>query len=161
MSDRPRRGLEQALARAAADPEFRRRLLADRSRAAQQVAIALGDSERAILDSVPAAQLEAMIAELPAVPAAEPPPQAYLPSMGIRPDEVGIVRGHTSGVTKIALGAVAVGAVAVGVGVCTVHTLGHTADVPPPRIEEQIPPAPQDRPDAGIDRGDKGADPKR
>jgi hypothetical protein len=157
MSEQTRRGLEQALARAVVDAPFRARLLADRSRAALEEGIALTDSERTVLDSVPAAQLEEMISGLPPVPVTPPPELVVGPSMGIRPDEIGIVRGHTSGMTKVALGAVAVGAVAVGVGVCA--TLGHTAKVPPPRTEVQATPS---RPDAGtIDRGDKGADPKR
>jgi hypothetical protein len=159
MSDHPRGGLEQALTRAAADLGFRARLLADRSRAALQEGIALSDAERAILDSLPATQLEVMIPELPSVPW-QPPPPDLTASMGIRPDEIGIVRGHSSRVALIALGTAVAAGAAIGVGVCRTH--GHTAEVPPPRIEERTPPAPQDRPDAGtIDQGDKGADPKR
>ena len=151
MSDHRRHGFEQALARAAADLAFRTRLLADRSHAALQEGIALGDAERAVLDSVPATQLEAMIAELPPVAPAEPPPPVLGPSMGIRPDEIGIVRGHTSAVTKIALGTAVAAGVAIGVG--TMCTMGHTAKVPPQRTEERAPSATQDRPDAGkIDR---------
>lgn len=54
-------GLEQLLIVAAGDPRFRQELIRDRERAAVRRGLALTDSERAVLGSAPAEQLEAMI----------------------------------------------------------------------------------------------------
>jgi hypothetical protein len=58
-------GIQELLRLAAVDPVFRRELLARRDELAPIAAIALTSSERAILRAVPAAQLQAMIANLP------------------------------------------------------------------------------------------------
>jgi len=57
-------GLEKLLCRAAGDPRFRAALLADRSRALDAAGLELLASERAVLDSVPAAVLASMIGRI-------------------------------------------------------------------------------------------------
>jgi hypothetical protein len=56
------RGLEILIKRAAIDPEFKTLLLAKRSGAAGEVDLTLEPTEAAMLDSVPAEQLQAIIA---------------------------------------------------------------------------------------------------
>ena len=54
-------GIEVLVKKAAVDPEFRELLLARRSAAADEIGIPLRESEKSMLGSVPAAQLEAII----------------------------------------------------------------------------------------------------
>ncbi len=63
-------GIERALQRAAGDPRFRARLLAERGAAAQAAGIALTATEEALLASVSEDQLEQFIRQ--ATPAPEP-----------------------------------------------------------------------------------------
>lgn len=56
------RGIEILIKKAAVDPEFRTVLLEQRSAAARELELTLEPAEAAMLDSVPAAQLEAIIA---------------------------------------------------------------------------------------------------
>jgi len=63
-------GIERVLRKAAADQRFRARLMSDRAAAIGRSGLELSNSERAILLAIPAAHLEAMIAELaPSSPA--------------------------------------------------------------------------------------------
>ena len=67
------RGIEILVKKAAVDPEFRATLHERRAQAARQIDLDLTPAEEAMLDTVPAAQLEAIITrtrvKLPAVPA--------------------------------------------------------------------------------------------
>lgn len=56
------RGLEILIKKAAVDPEFKKLLVEQRSAAASQLELTLEPAEAAMLDSVPIAQLEAIIA---------------------------------------------------------------------------------------------------
>jgi len=58
-------GLEKLLAKAAGDERFQERLLADREEAVKGARVELTDSERALLASVSARQLEQLIANTP------------------------------------------------------------------------------------------------
>jgi hypothetical protein len=55
------RGLEILLKKAAVDPEFKRRLLTDRSRAAARIALQLDPTEVEVLDALPPRNLLAMV----------------------------------------------------------------------------------------------------
>jgi hypothetical protein len=57
------RGIEVLVKKASVDPAFRSRLLASRSAAAREIDLALAPAEAMMLDLVPAAQLEAIIAQ--------------------------------------------------------------------------------------------------
>jgi hypothetical protein len=57
-------GIEKLLARAAGDPAFRRALTRDRYAAVTAAGFALGDSERAILESVSVAMLDTLISRI-------------------------------------------------------------------------------------------------
>lgn len=82
----PPDGLQRVLARAAADPAFRDELVTWRSGAAKEAGIALTESERNVLDGMPAAQLDLMIRHLPpTVPPPQPMRDDFAPG-GIRPD---------------------------------------------------------------------------
>ena len=61
MNELPR-GLEVLLKKAAIDAAFRERLLAERARAAALIGLTLEPAEAAMLDAVPAKQLEATVA---------------------------------------------------------------------------------------------------
>jgi hypothetical protein len=56
------RGIEVLVKKAAVDPEFRALLLAERSGAAAEIGLELSETETAMLDGVPEAQLESIIA---------------------------------------------------------------------------------------------------
>jgi hypothetical protein len=56
------RGIEVLVKKAAVDPAFRELLLARRAEAASEIGLALEPAEAAMLDAIPAAQLEAIIA---------------------------------------------------------------------------------------------------
>ena len=62
-------GIQKLLRLAEVDAGFRRELLARRAGIASAAGVALTASEAAILDAVPAAQLEAMVGHLPPPPA--------------------------------------------------------------------------------------------
>ncbi len=55
------RGIEVLIKKASVDEEFRAILLARRTDAAREIALQLADAEKAMLGSIPAAQLEAII----------------------------------------------------------------------------------------------------
>jgi len=57
------RGIEVLIKKASVDPEFRKLLLERRAGAAEEIGLALDPAEAAMLASVPAAQLEAIIAQ--------------------------------------------------------------------------------------------------
>ena len=57
------RGLEVLLKKAAVDPQFKERLLAGATAAAAEIGLELDDVERLMLKSVPAKQLETIIAQ--------------------------------------------------------------------------------------------------
>lgn len=80
-------GLDTLLARAAGDPRVKADLLERRAAAASRAGIALTADEEALLAAAPAEQLEVLLRNLPAVPAAPAaPPLHVLPPAGIRPD---------------------------------------------------------------------------
>lgn len=56
------RGVEVLLKKAAVDPPFRKALLAERSRAAARIGLSLTAAEAAMLDALPAAYLERVVA---------------------------------------------------------------------------------------------------
>mgnify|MGYP000088413238 CR=1 FL=1 len=56
------RGIEVLVKKAAVDPQFKQLLLADRAAAAESIALKLEPAEAAMLASIPAEQLEAVIA---------------------------------------------------------------------------------------------------
>ena len=62
-------GIQQLLRLASVDEDFKRELLEKRDEVAVAADVTLSPSERAILRSLPAAQLAAMISSLPAPPA--------------------------------------------------------------------------------------------
>jgi hypothetical protein len=78
--------LEAVLRRAGDDPAFRADLLARRGAAALAAGFALTPAERAILDSVGAAQLEATLASLPPEPRASAVTDVPEAPAGIRPE---------------------------------------------------------------------------
>lgn len=79
--------LEVVLLRAARDPAFRADLLARRAAGAVAAGFVLAPAERALLDSVDAAQLEAMLASLPPAARRDADTDGATVSAGIRPDE--------------------------------------------------------------------------
>lgn len=56
------RGIEVLVKKAAVDPKFKALLLKERARAAKAISLELAPSEAAMLDAIPASQLEAIIA---------------------------------------------------------------------------------------------------
>jgi hypothetical protein len=66
------RGIEVLVKKAAVDPEFRALMLAERSAAAAEIGLALNEAEAAILNGVPQAQLEAIIANTTISPKIRP-----------------------------------------------------------------------------------------
>lgn len=84
------RGIEVLVKKAAVDAEFRRLLLARRSEAAGEIGLALAPAERVMLDSIPAAQLQAIIERTQ-----------------VKPAERGIFLGKAAAAMLLALGAVA------------------------------------------------------
>jgi hypothetical protein len=66
------RGIEVLVKKAAVDPEFKALLLAERSGAADAIGLELSEAEAAMLDGVPATQLEAIIANTTVSPKMRP-----------------------------------------------------------------------------------------
>ena len=66
------RGIEVLVKKAAVDPEFRALLLAERSAAAAEIGLELSEAEAAMLDGVPAVQLEGIIANTTVSPKLKP-----------------------------------------------------------------------------------------
>jgi hypothetical protein len=100
------RGIEVLVKKAAVDPEFGALLLAKRSAAAADIGLELSDAETAMLDGVPAAQLDGIIANTTVSPKIRP---AFM--------------GRAAAVMLAALGVAAVGS-----GCAT--TLGSQSDDP-------------------------------
>ena len=71
INDIPR-GIEVLVKKATVDPAFKALLLAERSAAAAEIGLELSETETAILDGVPAAQLEAIIANTTVGPKLRP-----------------------------------------------------------------------------------------
>lgn len=142
--------LEAVLQRAVVDPYFREDLLTRRSAA---VRVPLSPTARAVLDSIPRAQLEGMIAGLPAAPL--PFPDGRVPgpsSMGVRPDTPGISRGIRPGIPiAVAVGAVIAG----GAAAATCASMGHRVDLSPAPVQA----APDGSTPDGTDGGVPGKQP--
>ena len=66
------RGIEVLVKKAAVDPEFKALLLAERSAAAAEIGLELSDAETAMLNGVPAVQLEGIIANTTVGPKLRP-----------------------------------------------------------------------------------------
>jgi hypothetical protein len=66
------RGVEVLVKKAAVDPEFRVKLLAERSGAAAEIGLELNEAEAAMLDSAPGTQLESIIAKTTVSPKIRP-----------------------------------------------------------------------------------------
>jgi hypothetical protein len=66
------RGIEVLIKKAAVDPGFKALLLAERSAAAAEIGLELSETETAMLDRVPGAQLEAIIANTSVSPRLRP-----------------------------------------------------------------------------------------
>ena len=98
MSPRIPQGVEVLVKKASIDAEFKQWLLAERARAAERIGLELQPAETAMLDAVPADQLEAIIAQTMALPpeGSKPPARGstrkerramtIARSWGIRPD---------------------------------------------------------------------------
>jgi hypothetical protein len=82
------RGIEVLVKKAAVDPEFHRLLLDRRSKAADAIGLVLQSAEAAMLDVVPRAQLEAIIARTT-----------------VHPSQLPAFLGYAAGVMLVALGA--------------------------------------------------------
>jgi len=100
------RGLEVLIKKAAVDPAFKKLLLEKRAGAAEAIGLKLTAAEETMLDAVPRAQLEAIVANTKVSPKLRP---AFL--------------GHAAVVMLAALGTVTVGC-------CT---KGHAPDIPDER----------------------------
>lgn len=100
------RGIEVLVKKAAVDADFRRELLSRRSAAAELIDLKLTTAEASMLDSIPAGQLEAIIARTQVDPPLRPVfmgkastlmlialgaglavASIACPSLGVRPDE--------------------------------------------------------------------------
>lgn len=164
MADDPSTRLERILAEAAADPEFREALLADRLAAVAQRGHPLDPELRSLLLATTDAQLRAVLQGLERIGEAGPPPgpptactgcRADLPPQvqGIRPDRFSPARGTRPG--RVLVAAVAVSAVTAGAATMLL-TAGNRPDPMPAAAKAQphADAAAQDAspPDAGPDK---------
>ncbi len=102
------RGIEVLVKKASVDPAFRRLLLEKRSQAAAEIGLKLSPAEVAMLEAIPAAQLEAVIA-----------------STKVEPRHIGAFMGK---VAAVMLAALAVGTMA---GCTTCRYLSHSFGITP------------------------------
>jgi hypothetical protein len=159
-----RTGLQRLLGLAARDPIVRRRVVEERSGAALAAGVTLELSERAVLDTIPADQLEATVDALVGVgdgPAVEPFPFVSLhghlrdlpggsPVRGHGAAPPSPIKGHSAKL-PLAAGALLLGAGVVGGSLLL--TTGIRPDVPPPTSARggTAAPAHAEPKDAGID----------
>lgn len=151
-------GVERVLSRAACDEAFKRDLLARGALAAQDAGIALTASERAVLDAIPADQLDRMIDLLP--PDGSPAYEAeQVLCLGIRPEQIREDRHDVScGIRPtipLAAAAVAGTVLVAGGGAMLMMTHGARPDMPPPT---QVKPSDDVSGDAGADASDANDD---
>jgi hypothetical protein len=125
------RGIEVLIKKAAVDPDFKAELIEKRSRAADLIGLKLSGAEAAMLDGVPAAQLEGIIANTTVNPKLKP---AFM--------------GRAAAVMLAALGVAAAG--------CIPAATGARPDEPPPSepIEKETTDDPSGGQAAASDRGD-------
>lgn len=72
------RGIEVLVKKASVDPDFKATLLARRSRAAAAIGLTLGPAEAAMLDGIPTAQLDAIVANTRVAPRLRPAFAGYV-----------------------------------------------------------------------------------
>jgi hypothetical protein len=106
------RGIEVLVKKAAVDPAFRARLLTERTKAADEIGLRLEPSEVMMLNAVPAAQLERIIA-----------------NTRVKPEHRGVFLGKVAAMMLMAIGMQTLS--------CDCDNVGSTRGVQPDRPPEQ------------------------
>jgi hypothetical protein len=137
-------GIQELLRLASVDCDFRRKLIESRGQVAGAAGVSLTRSEEAVLQSVPAQQLELMIESVPPTP----------------PDRRGFLRGVAASAVTVLGGA--------ALASCPGPVGGARPDPPPPRVDHRPaittgaapdPPPPPPRPEHNEMQGEGGAAP--